>query len=370
MALKHEGRVNLTDDIGQLCMIGFEETEVTPALRAWMNDYRPGGVILFSRNLDNPEQIAKLTNDLQELAGDIPLLMAIDQEGGRVSRLPSDFTIFPPAATVAQSGNTELAYQAAAVTAKELRSVGINMNMAPVLDIHTNPANPIIGNRAFGTKPEPVCQMGAATIAGLHDHRILACGKHFPGHGDTSTDSHLELPTVHASRKRLEEIELQPFRYAIDHGLQAMMTAHVHYPALDPTYPATLSLTILTGLLRQELEFSGVILSDDLEMRAILDHSAVGDAAVRSLQAGADMLLICKSRALATDTVEALRYAVTSQELNTTQVEASLARIDAVKQQFVYPYHPINLSSLSHIVGIPSHRNVLASIMKHTDTIV
>ena len=361
--------MNLIDHIGQLCMIGFEETEVTPDLRAWMQDYRPGGVILFSRNLVNPEQIAKLTNDLQSLACDIPLLMAIDQEGGRVSRLPSDFTIFPPAATIGQSGSTELAYQAATVTAKELRGVGINMNMAPVLDIHTNPANPIIGNRAFGTLPEQVCKMGAATIAGLHDHRVLACGKHFPGHGDTSTDSHIELPVVHATRERLEKIELQPFRYAIDHGLQAIMTAHVHYPALDPTYPATLSSTILSGLLRQQLGFSGVILSDDLEMRAILDHAAVGDAAIRSLQAGADMLLICKSRILATDTFEALRRAVTSQELDLIQVEASLSRIQAVKQQFVHPYQPVDLSTLSNIVGIPSHRDVLASIMNQAGTI-
>lgn len=350
-------------------MIGFEETEMTPDLRTWMQGYRPGGIILFSRNLVNPEQIAKLTNDLQDLAGDIPLLMAIDQEGGRVSRLPPEFTIFPPAATVARSGSTQLAYQAAAVTAKELRSVGFNMNMAPVLDIHTNPANPIIGNRAFGTNPEAVCQMGAATIAGLQDHRVLACGKHFPGHGDTSTDSHLELPTVQATRNRLEEIELQPFRYAINHGLQAMMTAHVHYPALDPTYPATLSSTILTGLLRQDFGFSGVILSDDLEMRAILDHTAIGNAAVRSLQAGADMVLICKSRVLATETVEALRHAVTSQELNKTQIEASLARIHGLKQQFVSPYCPIDLSKLSHLIGIPSHRAVLASIMNHADTI-
>ena len=361
--------MNLADHIGQFCMIGFEETELTPDLRTWMQEYRPGGVILFSRNLVNPEQIAKLTNDLQSLAGDIPLLMAIDQEGGRVSRLPSEFTIFPPAATVAQSGSTELAYQAAAVTAKELRGVGINMNMAPVLDIHTNPANPIIGNRAFGIEPEQVCRMGAATIAGLQDHRVLACGKHFPGHGDTSTDSHIELPVVNATRERLEKVELQPFRYAIDHGLQAIMTAHVHYPALDPTDPATLSSPILSGLLRQQLGFSGVILSDDLEMRAILGHAAVGDAAIRSLQAGADMLLICKSRKLASDTFEALRHAITSQELGLNQVEASLSRIQAVKQQFAYPYRPIDLSLLSNIIGISSHREVLASILDQAETI-
>ena len=361
--------MTLTDQIGQLCMIGFEETEVTLDLRAWLQAYRPGGVILFSRNLVNPEQIAKLTNDLQAIAGDIPLLMAIDQEGGRVSRLPSDFTIFPPAATVAQSGSTDLTYQAASVTAKELRSVGINMNMAPVLDIHTNPANPIIGNRAFGTEPKQVYEMGIATIAGLQDHRVLACGKHFPGHGDTSTDSHLELPIVHATRQRLEKIELQPFRYAIDHGLQALMTAHVHYPALDPLYPATLSPTILSGLLRQDLGFSGVILSDDLEMRAILDHTNIGDAAVRSIQAGADMLLICKSRELATETFTALEEAVTSKKLNFTQVEASLAKINHVKQQFVYPFHPIDMSTISQTVGHPSHQNVLARIMDHADSL-
>jgi len=349
-------------------MIGFEGTEVTPDLRAWMREYQPGGIILFSRNLVNPTQIAHLTNDLQTLAGDIPLLIGIDQEGGRVSRLPSGFTIFPPAATVAQQGSTELAYQAAAVTAKELRAVGINMNMAPVLDIHTNPSNPIIGDRAFGTEPEQVCLMGAATIAGLHDHRVLACGKHFPGHGDTNADSHVELPVVHATRERLEEVELRPFQYAIDHGLRAMMTAHVHYPALDLTNPATLSPTILSGMLRQQMGFSGVILSDDLEMRAILDHSKVSDAAVRSLQAGVDMLLVCKTLALETETLEAVRRAIVSQELDATSLEASLTRIASVKQHFAYPYQPIDSHSIPSVVGIPAHQEVLAQISNHVRT--
>lgn len=357
--------MNVSELAGQLCMIGFEGIEITSDLRKWMREYQPGGIILFSRNLVDPVQIAHLTNDLQALAGDIPLLIAIDQEGGRVSRLPSGFTIFPPAATVAQPGSTELAYQAAAVTAKELRAVGINMNMAPVLDIHTNPSNPIIGNRAFGTEPEQVCLMGTATIAGLHDHRVLACGKHFPGHGDTSTDSHVELPVVHASRQRLEDVELRPFQYAINHGLQAMMTAHVHYPALDPTNPATLSPTIISGLLRQQMGFSGVILSDDLEMRAILDHSKVGDAAVHSLQAGVDMLLVCKARALATDTIGAVRRALHSGELDPAGLTASLARIAAVKQRFVYPYQPIDTTIIPSCVGIPAHHEVLAQIQNH-----
>lgn len=354
--------MTLAERIGQLCMIGFEGPEVTPDLRAWMKEYRPGGVILFSRNVMDAEQIAHLTNELQAIAGDTPLLIAIDQEGGRVSRLPPEFTIFPPAATVAHSGSTELAYQAAAVTAKELRAVGINMNMAPVLDIHTNPDNPIIGNRAFGTEPEQVSLMGAATIAGLHDHLVLACGKHFPGHGDTTKDSHLELPVVTASRERLEAVELKPFRYAITHGLQAMMTAHVHYPSLDPTNPATLSYTILSELLRQEMRFEGLIFSDDLEMRAILDHASVGDAAIRSLQAGVDILLICKTRDLETQAIEAVREAVESRDIPPQALEASLARLQAIKQRFAYPFQPVNPAQIKSLVGISAHRELLTQI--------
>ena len=239
--------MTVSELVGQLCMIGFEGTEVTPDLRAWMREYRPGGIILFSRNLVNPAQIAHLTNDLQALAGEMPLLIGIDQEGGRVSRLPSDFTIFPPAATVAQPGSTELAYQAAAVTAKELRAVGINMNMAPVLDIHSNPSNPIIGDRAFGTDPEQVCLMGAATLAGLHDHRVLACGKHFPGHGDTDVDSHKDLPVLTHNIDRLEAIELYPFSQFINYGVGSMMVAHMNVLALDktPNLPSTLSPILL-----------------------------------------------------------------------------------------------------------------------------
>lgn len=361
--------MTLTQRIGQLCMIGFEGPEVTPDLRAWIREFRPGGVILFSRNLVDAEQIAHLTNELQDITGETSLLIAIDQEGGRVSRLPSGFTIFPPARRVASSGSTELAYQAAAVTAKELRAVGINMNMAPVLDVHTNPANPIIGDRAFGTDPEQVGLMGVATIAGLHDHLVLACGKHFPGHGDTTKDSHLELPVVSASRDRLDAMELKPFRYAIHHGLQAMMTAHVHYPSLDPVNPATLSHTILSKLLRQEMGFHGLIFSDDLEMRAILDHSSVGDAAVRSMQAGVDILLICKTRDLETQAIEAVRQAVDSGEIPVKALEARQARLQAVKQQFVYPFKPVDPSRITQLVGITDHQHLLAQIQEQARTV-
>jgi len=354
--------MTLKTKVGQLVMIGFDGTELSQELIAWVKEYQPGGVILFSRNLVDPAQIAELTNSIQAQAPQAPLLIAIDQEGGRVSRLPNAFSIFPPAATVAACDSPELAYQAASVTAKELRAVGINMNMAPVLDVNTNPSNPIIGNRAFAEDPDQVCTMGAATMSGLHDHGVLACGKHFPGHGDTTTDSHKELPIVDLSKERLERIELKPFRHAISHGLLAIMSAHVHYPALDDTAPATLSHAVMTTLLRQDLGFTGLSLSDDLEMHAIIDHLSVGEAAVRSLQAGVDLLLICHRQDYQTEAIEAIEQALSSGELSMNSIESRLARLSEIKHRFLMPYQPVDLLAIPQVVGCPSHRGVLQKI--------
>src|SRR6185295_11171375 len=217
--------MDLRQQVGQLFMIGFDGTTVSAELKDLFKEYQPGGVILFARNLENTAQIVQLTNELQNLSPESPLFISIDQEGGRVSRLPAGFTIFPTCATIGRCETVDLAYQAATVTATELRAVGINMNMAPVLDVDTNPRNPIIGDRAFSRDPVRVSELGAATLAALQDHRVIACGKHFPGHGDTSADSHLELPLVDASRARLDQVELPPFRHAIQKGLASIMTA-------------------------------------------------------------------------------------------------------------------------------------------------
>ncbi|MGB0910041.1 MAG: beta-N-acetylhexosaminidase [Nitrospirales bacterium] len=354
--------MTLREQVGQLFMIGFDGTELSPALISWIQEYQPGGIILFTRNLIDAQQIAHLTNSLQELSSSAPLLMAIDQEGGKVSRLPSGFTIFPPAATVAACGSPDVAYQAAAVTAKELRAVGFNMNMAPVLDVNTNPSNPIIGDRAFSGDPEHVCTLGNATISGLHDHGVIACGKHFPGHGETTKDSHKELPVVTLSKERLEKIELHPFRSAIAHGLMTMMSAHIHYPALDDTVPATLSHPIMTTLLRDELGFSGVILSDDLEMNAIAEHSSMGEAAVRSIQAGVDLILICHQQPRQAEAIEAIEEAIREGDISMDRLEASLSRIAALKQRFLLPYTPVDHNHISQIVGSSHHKNLLAKI--------
>ena len=354
--------MTLREQVGQLFMIGFDGTELSPELASWVQEYQPGGIILFSRNLVEAKQIAHLTNSLQELTSSSPLLMAIDQEGGKVSRLPAGFTIFPPAATVAACGSPDFAYQAAAVTAKELRAVGFNMNMAPVLDVNTNPSNPIIGDRAFSGDPEHVCTLGNATISGLHDHQVIACGKHFPGHGETTKDSHKELPVVTLSKERLEQIELQPFRSAIAHGLMTLMSAHIHYPALDDSVPATLSHTIMTTLLRDQLGFSGVILSDDLEMNAIAEHSSMGEAAVRSIQAGVDLILICHQQPRQAEAIEAIEQAVARGDISTARLQASVDRISALKQRCVIPYTPVNDTLISQIVGAPTHQTLLAEI--------
>ena len=194
------------------------------------------------------------------------------------------------------------------------------------------------------------------------DHGVIACGKHFPGHGETTKDSHKELPVVTLSKERLEQIELLPFRSAIAHGLMTIMSAHVHYPALDDTVPATLSHTVMTTLLRDELGFSGVILSDDLEMNAIAEHSSMGEAAVRSIQAGVDLILICHQQDRQAEAIEAVEKAVEKSNISMNRLDESLARLSKLKQRFLLPYAPVNYQSISHVVGTPNHQNLLTKI--------
>lgn len=350
------------EKIGQLFMVGFLGTSVPPDLAAFIKDYKPGGVILFSRNLESVEQIVQLTNDLQHCSPKSPLLISIDQEGGRVSRLPKGFTIFPPCELIGRCHSGELAYAAAATIAKELKAVGINMNMAPVLDVNSNPDNPVIGDRAFGSSAETVIEMGLVTAAGLHDHKVVACGKHFPGHGDTNADSHKELPVVGASRDRLETVEFPPFRRAVAAGIATLMTAHVLYKALDDQLPATLSREVMTHLLREQMGYDGVVLTDDLEMHAIVDHYGPGDAAVRALLAGCDMLLICKEREREIAAFEAVEKAVASGAIDTARLDQSVARIQRVKQRYLLPHRPAAISDAKLIAGCRTHQALLQSI--------
>ena len=356
--------MTVRDRVGQLLMIGFQGTALSPADIQWLQESRPGGVILFSRNLVDPEQAARLTNALQEHAPNPPLMIAIDEEGGRVSRLPRGFTTFPPASRIAAQSSPDVAFDAAQVTARELRAVGITMNMAPVLDVNSNPDNPVIGDRAYGDDPQRVCAFGMAVMAGLRDNGVMPCGKHFPGHGDTMTDSHHVLPVVGADRARLNAVELAPFRQAIRQAIPALMTAHVRYPALDTDAPATLSRPILTGLLRNELGFCGVTLTDDMEMRAILDHGSVGEAVVQSLRAGADMVLLCHRQDRQREAVAAIEHALEHGTLSWERLTASVERIRDLKQQHPVSRQSVDPARVAHTVGHPRHKALLEKIEK------
>src|SRR3954464_8805461 len=259
----------LRRQIGQLLIAGFNGHQLSPELRSLAREFGLGGVILFARNVAEPEQVAEVAFEASRLMPERPAWVSVDQEGGRVARLKAPFTEWPPMATLGRAGDLKLAQRFARALAAGLRAVGITLDYAPVLDVHTNPRNPVIGDRALAEKAAEVARLGAAIIRALQGAHVAACGKHFPGHGDTSVDSHLELPLVEHPIERLREVEFLPFKAAIEAGVATIMTAHVFMPALDERQPATLSKRIVTGLLRDELEYPGVILSDDLEMKAL-----------------------------------------------------------------------------------------------------
>ncbi len=259
----------LRRQIGQLLIAGFDGPALTVEIKSLAREFGLGGVILFARNIAEPEQLAELCFEAARLDPDLPLWVSIDQEGGRVARLKSPFTEFPPMSTIGRSGDVGLAGRFARAMALELKAVGVSLDYAPVLDVHTNPKNPVIGDRALSDQPDVVARLGAAVIHALQETGVAACGKHFPGHGDTGTDSHLELPLVEHPIERLRSVEFVPFRAAIDAGVASIMTAHLFLPALDELRPATLSTRIVSGVLREELKFEGLILSDDLEMNAV-----------------------------------------------------------------------------------------------------
>jgi len=349
--------MTLREAIGQLFILGFEGRAPSFGVEDFIREHNPGGVILFARNLGSPEEIATLTNALQA-AAPTPLFVAIDQEGGKVARLQPPFTQWPSAGAVGAVGSSELAYAMAHAMAKELLAVGINMNLAPVLDVLTNPANPIMAGRTFGNDPQVVTRLGMAVFGGLKDMGVLAVGKHFPGHGDTTVDSHLGLPVVPHDRARLWAMELAPFVAAIDAGIPALMTAHLLVPALDPERPATLSRPILTELLRERLGFSGLLVSDDLLMRGIADATPPGEAAVRFLEAGGDCVLICHDEAAQRQAILAVTEAVETGRVSEARVQLSCDRIAKAKAQYLGRRMPASAEVIREVVDCAAHRRV------------
>jgi beta-N-acetylhexosaminidase len=327
---------------GARVMVGFDGLEASADLKRLLREFHVGSVILFARNVAAPEQVAELVRELQGLARaagqDLPLLVAVDQEGGRVQRLRAPWTEWPPLRALGRSGTEAMARGMGEALAAELRPCGIQLDFAPVVDVDTNPANPVIGDRSFGDDPELVGRLGVAMIRGLQESGVAACAKHFPGHGDTSVDSHLELPVVDHSPARLRDVELRPFRAAVEAGVATVMTAHVLVRELDDRLPATLSPRIVGGLLREELKYPGVVVSDDLEMKAVAKTWRPSDAAVRAAQAGCDLLPVCNTPDLQVEALEGLVRGLEAGEIRWKDAEDSVARIRALKERFALPY--------------------------------
>ncbi|CDO04248.1 Beta-hexosaminidase A precursor [Oceanobacillus picturae] len=335
--------MTMEEKVGQMLMIGFEGTQVNDQTRNFMQENHIGGVILFERNITDSKQLLNLNRELKELnadSQDIPLFISVDEEGGVVSRMPPKIVNLPDSKEIGDLNNTELAYQVGEAIGERVNAFGFNVTMAPVMDVNSNPDNPIIGKRSFGDNKEIVSDMGVEEMKGIQSKGIIPVIKHFPGHGDTDMDSHLDLPVVHNSLESIREMELVPFQKAIDHQADMTMVAHILLPEIDNEYPSSLSKNVVTTMLREELRFNGVAITDDMTMGAILENYDIGDATVKAVQAGNDIVLVCHGDENKLKAVHSLTKAVESGTIKEERINESVERILLLKEKY-------NLSSTS-----------------------
>jgi beta-N-acetylhexosaminidase len=341
-------------------MVGFEGLTASTDVKALIRDFGVAHVILFARNVDGPEQVAELVRELQSTAREAgherPLLIAVDQEGGRVARLREPWTVWPSARAVGRTGSEETARALGAALAAEIKACGITLNFAPCVDVDSNPKNPVIGDRSFGEDPDLVGRLGAAMIRGLQDGGVAACAKHFPGHGDTDVDSHADLPVVDHPRSRLEEVELPPFRAAIEAGVATVMTSHVLFRELDDTLPASLSPPLTRGLLREDLGFDGVVVTDDLEMKAVAKRWTPAEISVLAVKAGADILAFCRNHDGQVAAMEGLIRAVEAEEIPFKEMEAAEGRVKRLQERFLGSYRDPDPKAARQAAGRGGHR--------------
>lgn len=358
-------RIRNRNEGSPFLMAGFEGKALTPALAGWLRAGTVGGVILFARNLEGPPHVKELCREIRAAAGrgrQAPLI-AIDQEGGRVTRLKDPaFTQLPPARSYSllYPRAARAAEAAGAALATELSAVGVDINFAPVLDVDSNPANPVIGDRSLSGDPEEVARLGVAFMRGTLSRNILPVGKHFPGHGHTETDSHKVLPVVRSPRRTLTARDIYPFLRAVRAGIPALMTAHVLYPELDPDFPATLSRRILKGILRERLRFRGALFSDALEMQAIALHHGAGEAAVLAFRAGCDAVIVSRGEEAQAEAAEALARWDREEGRSTGASILSRRRMDRIRRILS---HPGTRRTSLRSVGGKDHRS-LAELLR------
>lgn len=354
-----------------LVMVGFDGESPPPELLEWV-DQGLAGVIHFARNAADAGRLAQCSATLQQRAGGRGLLIAIDEEGGSVSRLPPGPARFPGAMALGAAGDPDLARRCGRATAGQLRAVGVNVDLAPVVDVQSNPANPVIGVRSFGGDPATVAVQGTAWLQGLQSGGVLAVAKHFPGHGDVRVDSHRELPVSPKTVAGLERVELVPFRAAIAAGVAGVMSAHIALPALDASRrPATRSAPVLTDLLRDRLGFPGLIMTDCMEMKGVRTDVPVPEAAVQAVEAGADLVLVSHTPAVQRAAIEALEQAVAQGRIPRARVEESLARIAAAKAAYRLNARALpDPDAAAALLDRPSDRALAREIAERALTVV
>ncbi|SOC25201.1 beta-N-acetylhexosaminidase [Ureibacillus xyleni] len=328
-------KMSVEEKIGQMILAGISGTTMDTNTKSLIGKFHVGGIIFYENNFETPTQTVQLVNQIKtENQSNLPLLLSTDQEGGRVTRLPGGLVHFPTNKQIGKINNPEFSYKIGTFLGHELKEFGLNLNFAPVLDINSNPNNPVIGDRSFWDNAEIVSNLGIQTMKGIASQNVIPTIKHFPGHGDTSVDSHLELPIVNKSLEELRELELIPFERAIREGADVVMVAHILLPELDKSQPASMSQAVMTDVLRKELGFTGVIITDDMTMGAITNHYDIGKAAVQSVKAGSDIILVGHDYRNVEKVFTSLKTAVENGEISQQKVNQSVERIMALKKQY------------------------------------
>lgn len=326
--------MTLDEKIGQMIITGFNGSEYNDNMDRLINEYKVGGVILFARNIEDSNQMIDLTRALQENNNNLPLFISIDEEGGRVSRLPDDVEKFPSAFTIGLINDQQTAYENGKEIGYTLKRLGINLDYAPVLDIYSNENNTVIGDRAFSKEESIVSTMGIATMEGIEDADIIPVVKHFPGHGDTEVDSHYGLPIVYKTLEELRNFEFIPFVKAIESGCDVIMVSHIILNEVDSSNPASLSKIVISDLLRKDLEFDKVVITDDMSMGAITSIMSIEEACIKSIEAGCDILLLGNAYEEIEQVINSIKLKLYNGEISEEQINKSVKRILELKKKY------------------------------------
>jgi beta-N-acetylhexosaminidase len=348
-------------------IIGLEGLALKPAEADFIVKNNIGGVILFKRNCESPQQVRDLVAQVQALRHKMPdrapLFISIDMEGGRVHRLGPPFTQWPALMHVGKLDSTSVAFRFAQAMGEELRAVGINLDYAPCIDVLSNPSNPVIGERSLSSNPEVVSRLGSALVRGYIKADIIACAKHFPGHGNTTIDSHLDLPVENRTREEIDAVELEPFKKVVRARLDLVMIAHIKFPKIDPEWPSTLSEIFIKKILREQLRYRNLVITDDLDMGALKRNFDKPTIAVRALQAGVNILLYCNESDSPPTAIEAVEKAIADKQLDASVVNDNAKRVLDLKKEKLKNPDPLPLEDVGRIVGHPDHLRLAKAIL-------